>query len=175
MRVFGARALLIARFLVGLLLAASLRNFAHAAEVALTVETPLGQVKRLRLPNLPKDTTIAVLVQTSASGKVVVILINELARQNPSRLLEPVFMGSVERRLSFTVTIPETGNYLLVLDNRRGTETQKIKLGIRADPPRTQAQPPSQLKQPPLQLQPQPPRDPSSPVVPAPPQRQDKL
>jgi hypothetical protein len=175
MRRFGPRSALIALLLVGLLLAASLPNFACAAEAALSVEVPAGQFKRARLTNLPKDAVLAVLVQTSGSGKLVVNLINERAFQNPSKPEEPIFMGSVERRLSFTVTIPETGNYFLVLDNRRGAETQKIRLGIRAERGRSAAPPPPQLQQPPPQLQPQPPRDPSSPAVPAPPQRQDKL
>ena len=175
MTLFASHAALIARCLLGLLLAALLPNFAHAAEAAMSVEVPPGQFKRARLTNLPKDAVLAVLVQTSASGKLVVNLINERAFQNPAKPEEPVFMGSVERRLSFTVTIPETGNYFLVLDNRRGAETQKVRLGIRAERGRSSAQPPPQLQQPPLQLQPQPPRDPSSPTVPAPPQRQDKL
>jgi hypothetical protein len=177
MRLFGPGSALIARLLVGLLLAASLPTFAHAAEAALSVEVPAGQFKRARLTNLPKDAVLAVLVQTSASGKLVVNLINERAFQNPAKPEEPIFMGSVERRLSFTVTIPETGNYFLVLDNRRGAEAQKVRLGIRAERGRSAAPPPPppQPQQPPLQLQPQPPRDPSSPAVPAPPQRQDKL
>jgi hypothetical protein len=150
-------------------------NLGHAAEAALSVEVPAGQFKRARLTNLPKDAILAVLVQTSATGKLVVNLINERAFQNPAKPEEPVFIGTAERRLSFTVTIPETGNYFLVLDNRRGTEAQKVRLGIRAERGRSGTQPAPQLQQPPLQLQPQPPRDPSGPTLPAPPQRQDKL
>ena len=176
MKLFGSGATLIARFLLGLALAVQLPNCAHAAEAALTVEVPAGQFRRARLTNLPKDAVLAVLVQTSARGKLIVNLINERAFQNPSKPEEPVFMGSVERRLSFTVTIPETGNYFLVLDNRRGAETQKIRLGIRAERGRSSAQPPPQLQQPPLQLQPQPPpQEPPGSTVPRPPQRQDKL
>jgi len=176
MKLFGSGAALIARSLLGLALAAQLPNCAYAAEAALTVEVPAGQFKRARLTNLPKDAVLAVLVQTSARGKLIVNLINERAFQNPSKPEEPVFMGSVERRLSFTVTIPETGNYFLVLDNRRGAETQKIRLGIRAERGRSSAEPPPQLQQPPLQLQPQPPpQEPPGSTVPRPPQRQDKL
>jgi hypothetical protein len=167
---------LLARSLLPLLLLAlPVYNMAHAAEAALSVEVPAGQFKRARLTNLPKDAVLAVVVQTSASGKLVVNLINERAFQNPAKPEEPVFIGTAERRLSFTVTIPETGNYFLVLDNRRGAETQKVRLGIRAERGRSATQPPQQLQQPPLQLQPQPPRDPSGPALPAPPQRQDKL
>ena len=167
---------LMAQTLLALLLfAAPLWNLASAAEAALSVEVPAGQFKRARLTNLPKDAVLAVVVQTSASGKLVVNLINERAFRNPPKPEEPIFMGTVERRLSFTVTIPETGNYFLVLDNRRGAETQRIRLGIRAERGRSPAQPPPPLQQPPLQLQPQPPRDPSSPTLPSSPQRQDKL
>jgi hypothetical protein len=149
---------------------------AHAAEVVLTVEVPAGQFKRARMPNLPKDATLAVAVQTSASGKLVVFLINERAYQRPPKPEEPVFIGTVERRLSFTVTIPETGSYFIVLDNRRGQEAQKIKLGIRAEAGRAAQQSPPPVLQPPLQLQPQPPLpDAPSAAPPAPQKHQDKL
>jgi hypothetical protein len=149
---------------------------AGSAEVAMAVEVPAGQFKRARLPNLPKDAVLAVAVQTSASGKLVLILINERAYQRPAKPEEPIFMGSVERRLSFTVTIPETGNYLLVLDNRKGVEAQKIKLGIRAERGPAPQQPPPPPQQPPLQLEPSPPRpEAPSPPLPGPAKRLDKL
>jgi hypothetical protein len=157
-------------FLIGALMLGPARG----AEVVMTVEVPAGQFKRARLPNLPKDAVLAVAVQTSASGKLVLFLINERAYQRPAKPEEPVFIGSVERRLSFTVAIPETGNYFLVLDNRRGVEAQKIKLGIRAERGRAPQEQPPPPQQPPLQLEPPPP-PPEAPKPLGPQKRQDKL
>jgi hypothetical protein len=58
----------------------------------LSVEVPAGQFKRARLTNLPKDAVLAVIVQTSASGKLIVNLINERAFRNPAKPEEPIFM-----------------------------------------------------------------------------------
>jgi hypothetical protein len=149
---------------------------ARGAEVAMSVEVPAGQFRRARLPNLPKEAVLAVAVQTSASGKLVLFLINERAYQRPPKPEEPIFIGSVERRLSFTVTIPETGTYFLVLDNRRGVEPQKIKLGIRAERGRPAPELPPPQQQAPLQLEPRPPQpEAPSPAVPGPQKRLDKL
>jgi hypothetical protein len=41
-------------------------------------------------------------------------------------------MGASDRSLSFSVTIPDTGNYYLVFDNRRSVEAQKVKFVVRA-------------------------------------------
>jgi hypothetical protein len=38
----------------------------------------------------------------------------------------------VDRTLSFTISIPDTGHYYVVLDNRRTGEAVKIKLELRA-------------------------------------------
>lgn len=102
----------------------------------MSVDVPAGQFKRLRLPNLPKDTAIAVIVQST--GQLALILIGERpAAQQPSSPQAPVFVGSLDRQLSFTVTIPATGNYLLVFDNRKGTEARTVKFLIRAQAAKT--------------------------------------
>jgi hypothetical protein len=103
----------------------------QAAEAAMTVELPAGKFKVVRLRNLPKETVMAVRIQST--GKLFVILLNEEDSKRFPKPEEPVFAGSADRRLSFTVSIPATGTYFLVLDNRRGIEAQKIKFAIRAE------------------------------------------
>jgi hypothetical protein len=120
--------------LIGLLLAvtsglASLPN-ARAAEAAMSVDIPAGQFKAVRMRNLPKDAIMAVAVQST--GQVVVSLLNELDARRFPKAQDPVFVGSLDQRLSFTVTIPAEGTYFLVLDNRQGAEARKVKFAIRA-------------------------------------------
>ena len=105
----------------------------HAAEAAMTVQLPASKWKAVRLRNLPKDAVIAVAVQSE--GKITVILLNEQDYRHfraDRRISEPVFAGSVARTLSFTVTMPASGNYYLVLDNRGSGEARKVKFLIRA-------------------------------------------
>jgi hypothetical protein len=147
---------------------------AEGAEAAMTVEVPAGQFKSLRLRNLPKDAVMAVGVQTN--GKLLLVLVNEEDYKRFPKPEEPIFMGSVDRRLSFTVTIPAAGHYFLVFDNRRGQEAQKVKFALRAERGRAPQEQPPPLQQPPLQLEPQPPRpEAPSPTTPGTPKRLDKL
>lgn len=101
-----------------------------AADAAMTVEVPPARWKAVRLTNLPKDATMAIAVQ--ATSKIGVSLLKEADFKLYPRAQEPVFMGSAERTLSFTVSLPETGTYYLVLDNRASDTPQKVKFAIRA-------------------------------------------
>jgi hypothetical protein len=91
--------------------------------------------KAVRLRNLPKDAVMAVAVQSN--GRIAISLLSEADYKKFPNVSEPVFAGSVDRTLSFQIVIPDAGNYYLVLDNRRGAEERKVKVGIRAKRGRT--------------------------------------
>ena len=85
---------------------------ALAVEAAMSVEVPAGQYRSLRLRNLPKDAVLAVAIQTPETVSASVV--SELDYRRYPKPEDPVFVGTVDRRLSFTVTIPQTGHYFLV-------------------------------------------------------------
>jgi len=116
---------------------------AWPAEAAMSVEIPAGKFKAVRMRNLPKDAVMAVVVE--ASGPVVVSLLNEQDARHFPKADEPVFIGSLDRRLSFTITIPADGTYFLVLDNRQGADARKVKFAIRAQRGAAPKPPPSSL------------------------------
>jgi len=103
---------------------------AVAAEAAMSVELPGGKHKAVRLRNLPKGAIMAVAVQTS--GPIAISLVSEVDYRRFPKVEDPVFLGTVERKLSFTVTIPATGTFYLVIDNRRADDARKVKFVIRA-------------------------------------------
>ena len=105
----------------------------------MSVEVPAGQYRALRLRNLPKDVVLAVAVQVT--DKLAASLVSEIDYRRYPKPEDPLFVGSVEKRLSFTVTIPQNGHYFLVFDNRQGAEAQKVKFVVRAE--RRQAQQPN--------------------------------
>jgi hypothetical protein len=109
---------------------------ALAAEAAMSVEVPAGQFRALRLRNLPKDAIFAVAIQ--APDKLAASLLSEPDYRRYPKPEDPVFVGTVDRRLSFTVTIPQSGNYFLVFDNRQGGAAQKVKFVVRAERKQTQ-------------------------------------
>lgn len=103
---------------------------AQRSQAALSASVPAGTHKTLRLRDLPKDAQIAVAVQ--ATGRVTVVFLTEADFQRYPNPQEPVFMAPVERRLSFALVMPETGNYYVVFDNTKGTEERKVQMVIRA-------------------------------------------
>ena len=116
--------------LLTLWLAVTPAAFAGAGQAALTADVPAGQHKVLRLRNLPKDTQIAVAIQSS--GRITVTFLNEADFKRFPNPVEPVFVAPVEQTISFALTMPETGDYYVVFDNTRGTDSQKVKMVIRA-------------------------------------------
>lgn len=123
---------------------------ALAGEAALTADVPGGQHKTLRLRNLPKNTQVSVAIE--ATGRITVTFVNEADFKRYPNPVEPVFSAPVEQTISFALTMPETGDYYVVLDNTRGTDGQKVKMVIRAvtaaSTPGTTPQP-SPLRSPP--------------------------
>ena len=102
-----------------------------AKQVAMTVEVPAGQHRSLKLRNLVKDVVLAVVVQVP--DKLGVSLVSEVDYRRYPQPEEPVFVGVVEKQMSFTVSIPQNGDYFLVFDNRQGSAAQKAKFVVRAE------------------------------------------
>ena len=72
---------------------------------------------------------MAVAIQSS--GKLAVALVSEKQIKAPQAGASPLFRGALERKLAFRVTIPEPGDYYLVLSNRGGAELLEVRAEIR--------------------------------------------
>ncbi len=96
----------------------------------LNLDIPPGKWKSVRLKNLPKETNIA--VQVVSNGEIIVALVDSKNYQRFSETSRPLFAGRVEKQLSFSLSIPEKGDYFVVLDNRAGQESRAAKVTVRA-------------------------------------------
>ena len=96
----------------------------------LNVDILPGKWKAIRLKSLPKDANVA--VQVLCNGEIVVALVDSKSYQRFSENSRPLFAGRVEKQLSFSISIPEKGDYFVVLDNRAGQETRAAKVMVRA-------------------------------------------
>jgi hypothetical protein len=101
--------------------------------VSLNVDIPPGKWKGIRLRSLPKDAVVA--VQVESSGKLVVALMDSKTYRHFSETSRPLFVGQVEKRLSFSVTIPAKDHSVVVLNNRSGSEPRAVRITIRATRP----------------------------------------
>jgi hypothetical protein len=103
---------------------------ASAAEVALRVSVPAGKVKTVRLRNLPQGASVTVAVQ--ADGEIAVAFVGVKEFKETPGQARPLFAGRVERRLSFSLTIPSAGNYYVILDNRKGDDPRAVTVAVQA-------------------------------------------
>ena len=118
------------RRLCALACAALLAGVAQPAVPAgaqVSIEVPQGKTRTVRLRMLPRGAEVAVAIR--ASGKLRVALVSAVQLRSPRP--EALFRGALERRMSFKVAIPESSDYYLVLDNRRGTELVNATTTIR--------------------------------------------
>ena len=96
----------------------------------LNVDIPPGKWKAIRLRNLPKDAVLA--VQVVSNGEVTVALVDSKNYQGFSATPRPLFLGRVEKQLSFSVSIPASDDYFVVLDNRLGQNPRAVTVTVRA-------------------------------------------
>lgn len=130
MRTPGLHAWIFAGLFV-LATSAFIHNTAQAAQALLSVEVPPAKWKAVRLKNLPKDTALG--IQVESSGPIDVILIHRDELKRFPAAVNPEFQGSVDRKLSFSVAIPKSGDYFVILDNRQHADARKVRVLIRAE------------------------------------------
>jgi hypothetical protein len=107
---------------------------AFAAEAELSAEVPAEKWRALRLKGLTQGAALRVRVETS--GPIRVVLAREDEAQRFPKGLKATFSGSTERSLSFSVSIPATGTYYVILDNRKGDAMREVRLFVEALPAR---------------------------------------
>ncbi len=124
-----ARACVVA--LTGLALAAAMPGALAASEYFLTPEVPAGKWKGVRMKNVPQGTVVNFAFESS--GPCAVQIISEADAKRPAAQRRVLFAATLERKLSFKLTMPDAGTYYLILDNRRGDAARTIRVGIRAE------------------------------------------
>lgn len=105
----------------------------HAAKAEVNSKVPPGKWKAVRLKNLPEGAGLGIKVV--ANGSLVVILVHEAELKRYPAPVSPLFQGTLERTLTFSVVIPDAGNYYVILDNRRGTQERRARVLIQAKRP----------------------------------------
>ena len=103
-----------------------------AASAMVNVDVPAGTFKSIRLKTLPKGTLVEVRIESS--GSIFVAMVNTKGYVSSSR---PLFVGQIDKTISFSVTIPKLDDYYLVIDNRKGTEDRSVGIAFKATAPST--------------------------------------
>ena len=115
-------------------------SVAQAAKAQVNSKVPAGKWKAVRLKNLPEGASLSVRV--AANGSLVVILVHEAELKRYPSAISPAFQGTLERTLSFSVVIPESGDYYVIFDNRRADDERRVRILIEATAPKRSKKPP---------------------------------
>jgi hypothetical protein len=94
------------------------------------VTVPPQQFKALRVRNLPEGALIGVVVKSSR--EVTVAFVDHDDYQRLPKPKKPLMVGKVDQRLKFSVTIPESGHYYVVLVNNQAIADADVQLTVRA-------------------------------------------
>jgi hypothetical protein len=100
----------------------------YAATAQVTIGVPQGKLKSVRLRHLPRGTQVSIAID--ATGRLGVALVS--AAQLKAGKARALFRAVLERRMSFKVAIPESDDYYLVFDNRRGAEPVTVTATVQA-------------------------------------------
>ncbi len=114
---------------------ASNASVAQAAKAQVNSKVPAGKWKAVRLKNLPEGASLSVRVATN--GSLVVILVHESELKRYPSPISPAFQGTLDRTLSFSVVIPDSGDYYIIFDNRRGADERRVRILIQANAPKS--------------------------------------
>lgn len=114
---------------------------ALAAQVTVNADVPAAKWKAIRLKNLPEGAKVAIQAEALSGGPLDVIFVHRDELKRFPAAVNPEFQGSIERKLSFSLTISRQGDYYVILDNRQGSEPRKARLVIRAERPRASGDP----------------------------------
>lgn len=94
--------------------------------LTVSITIPAGTWKAVRLRNLPRETMVAVALR--CDGSLTVGLVNAPDHARFPNVANPLFWGQAESKLGFSATIPQPGDYFVVLDNRTGTGPRHITM-----------------------------------------------
>ena len=114
-------------------------SVAQAAKAQVNSKVPAGKWKAVRLKNLPEGASLSLKV--AANGSLVVILVHESELKRYPSPIDPVFQGTLDRTLSFSVVIPDSGDYYVIFDNRRASDERRVRILIEANAPKSRNTP----------------------------------
>ena len=123
---------------------ASIGNAQQQREFDLSVELGANEWKAARLKNLVRDAELTISVNGIAPVSLLILSKNDY--ENYPLPSEPIFKTRSFDKLTFSVKIPESGNYFLLLDNNNALNPAKLKLHIKAEAPEPTEDKTSQLQ-----------------------------
>ncbi len=127
---------LLSLLVAGLCLAATVPLAAGtpaAAEEKSTVfrmDIPAGKWKVAKFRGLPRRGSLS--LDVVSSGPVEILLFDKAAYRRFPAIEDPLFRGKTTHKFGFTVVVPKSGDYYLVIDNRTGDQRRRVSVHVKA-------------------------------------------
>lgn len=118
--------------LIWSLLLCGVAPFAFGAEKSAEVNSEVlpHRWSAVRLSNVDRGATLEVKLQLD--GQTTIALVNESQLKRYPRVARPLFRTETRNRANFSIVAPRSGNYYLIVDNRKGASRRKYSLSIKA-------------------------------------------
>lgn len=84
----------------------------------------------VRLSSVNRGTALE--VKMKLDGQAIIVLVDESQLKNYPRVTRPLFRTETRNRAHFSIVAPKSGNYYLIVDNRRGAAKRTYSLSITA-------------------------------------------
>ncbi len=119
-------------FLIWVLLFHLQAAIAGAVEKSVEVNSkvPPHRWSAIQLSNVNQGATLE--VKLYLDGQATVILVSESQLKNYPNVARPLFRTVTRSRAMFSIVAPRSGNYFLIVDNRKGATKRKYSLSITA-------------------------------------------
>ena len=111
----------------------AVEEVASRGEASFHTEVPPGNWRALELKNLPTGTVVRTSIRASADLEVAFVRQRELAGYPKGG--PPLFRGRAQRKLEFTVTVPDAGDWEVELDNAEGAAPVTVDITVQAARP----------------------------------------
>ena len=105
-------------------------SFGIERNIQFSIDAGAGSWKAAGLKNLPKKSTLR--ISASSREEFAVIILNQTSYALLPKIVDPLFQDTISKELTFSIAIPDTDDYYLVLDNRQGTRDVSVHFDIRA-------------------------------------------
>lgn len=117
---------------IWILLLSDITPFAWGAEKSAEVNSEVlaHRWSTIRLSNVDRGATLEINLRLD--GPVIVVLVDKNQMKNYPKVTRPLFRTETRSRANFSVVIPKSGDYYLIVDNRNGATQRKYSLSIKA-------------------------------------------
>ncbi len=111
-------------------LAGSTPSAADEKTSVFKMDIPAGEWKVAKFRGLPERGSLS--LDVVSSGPVEILLFDMATYRRFPAIEDPLFKGKTAAKLGFSVVVPESGDYYLIIDNRTGDQRRKVSVQVKA-------------------------------------------